>query len=274
MEPPKLEFSHLCLSCFGVSEKKQEPITDLFDQIARNFELEILGRYLWQENQLDGKRVTNFSRHNAANCVVTHHALMIACFGNQFRLNPSLSTISSTSRRAISELKDIMVSREASACFSYRLLQGMFTQVPVPLDEDNWTMYSLKICSQECHVHAFVILQALENNEVIYKIYQSYIGQYNYEEYMKRYDRNYKSAEIFHLLDCLSEFVTSGYWTGKIQRLFSFYFKSDEVNPIGQAIKYKRSLVLRWGNVSRRDFERQAVNFRAAIPEGCKIEVL
>lgn len=270
-------------------------------QYLGRFRLEpdLLGRYLWLTDRLsvsesaklklenrNFKRFAKgkpdiswvtiyFSQRDASNCVLTHDALMTSFFGpncyNKLRLLNRDPIV------AINELRNRMLSREASSSFGSRVhcfLRGHSDVAPDPLNKTNWSVYSVKIykgddaSSREC-LHAFAILQSFENNNLVYKILQSYIGMYNFNEH----DISYNSAEIQTLLNELGELFSSNTWNSRNLHLFSHFFKNSTLPNLGKPISYKRNLELRIGDVTRTSFEDISKQYIEGFPADFKIKV-
>lgn len=273
-----------------------EPITRYLGRCR--LDADILGKYLWFTQRLSvtpsainklqtrniyryiqGKPEISwvtiyFSKMDAWNCVMTHDALMTKFFGlDSYK---KMQKLNNRPELGIEELKNRLLSREASSSLGARLhsiFRGHFDVAPDPLNADNWTICSVKIykggsLSQEC-LHAFAVLQAVENETVVYKILQSYIGLYEFNQH----DITYSSNEILSMLDELGELFSSPTWNAQNLHLFSHYFKNSTLPNEGKKISFERRLELRIGVVTRPSFEAIAQQYRGEYPRNFRIKV-
>lgn len=276
-----------------------EPITKAMDRFSANLEVDILGKYLWAIKELapspeairslhqrnirriaKGKtpvtHVTDYMKvTDASNCVLNQIAILSSFFGQNY--HASLKYLNAEDPlRGIAELREKFLSKEATVSTGYRIqnaFRGNFGVASVPLDENHWTIYAIKIHKGDVFsgeaIHAFAILQAAENGKVIYKILQSYVGQY----YFNQYDATYTTGEMLTFLEELSEVYTSYTWNEKNNHLFSHFFKSNERIREGKTIKFERRLTIQVGEATRAAFEHISREYQRDFPANYRIKI-
>lgn len=211
-------------------------------------------------------------------CGMTVGGLLTSFFGRKFIKSPDYNAIREEPARAVEVMKQVMITQESSNKTLNKIsnfFNGLFENDSIPspvLDENSWTVYSILIKGGLGHV--LVIVQAYVNNEVVYKIYQSFVRQYTLDKYLSQHDYALTRSEVYLLLDEILDYVNATNFTPKSDHLFRHYFNADPRLSIGQEIGFKRELALRWGNVTRESFKKFALEYQAAYPTNLKIKSL
>lgn len=293
MEAPTLSTTLPTPIIFG----RNEPLTSILTRMTQNFETDILGRMLWYYDQLEisperkleirnrnkERRERGLPEENevtidhirqldATSCVYTHNAVMSIFFGKWHRDSKSIKQLGKIPQFAIHDVKLIMAELHNRSILTNQ--RPNFADMINPafvLDENHWTAYSIQIFANHNKKafidHALIILQAKEKDKMTYKILQSYIRQYSFNQH----DLTYSLEHIFLLLDEILHYVTATKWDASHSQLFNDFFHSNQTIQQGKALNESRWIKIRWNTFNRKSLERHASEFRNSFPEHYKI---
>lgn len=132
------------------------------------------------------------------------------------------------------------------------------------LQDDTWNAFSIQITGENSHV--FLLVQAVQNNRVVYKIFQSYVDKYTLKEYLETHTQTFSFEEVNVLLDELLEYVNSKNWTDKGIHLYKHFFDVDFEGFKGKPLYVSCLVDVRTGIVTRESFKTHALNYYKAIP--------
>lgn len=184
----------------------------------------------------------------------------------------NIFSLDRNAEKGVSSLKAILNAHEpASLHQKFRYLQSFFWNPYSTLDQNNWNAYRIGIGGGLGH--ALVLIQAFENNKIVYRVFQSFVEKYTLQDYLKQNNNTLSLSEVNLMLDEILEYVSSKNWTAGTEHLFSHFFKAKMNFKIGDEIPYKRFLRIKWGNVTRQAMKEYSQEYQKAFPAELKFKM-
>lgn len=283
--PPNLVFS---IKPGNQVDYKTHHIFRIYKRIAANYLQEIMGRRLWAFGKLKADLFvdedTNFETYTKD--LIEQRNLNRAKNGksweSQVKVKFSKAMATSCGRTLVGCLashfgKDVSTKNPAILFEGKNLTSDSILEIKTKIlenekqivDENSWFVYGFAIDAGRGH--GFTIIQALKNQEVVYKMYQSYENEYSINDYLDKYNNTYTNAEIFQLMEEIVEYVEGTHWNTKMDHLFSEFFRVKPPKQMGEELTEKaKKCVMMCGRVTRDSFEKHAMEFKADFPSFVK----
>lgn len=285
------------VSFSGGPDYERDHIFELFEKYAASYLMEIYGRHFWSTGKfnlspsaylvrnaknkrraVEGKPPKMTIKHFVDSvtptvCQITEEGLMTALFGPQWD-GPSAKHVLALDKeagQAIASLKNILRAHEPGSLHQRFKSVQTVVWTPYPtLDQNNWNAFRIGIGGGIGH--ALVLIQAYENNQVVYKLYQSFVQKYTLQEYLKQKTNTLTFSEVNLMLDEILDYVVSKTWSAGADHLYSRFFNVKMDYKIGEEISFNRYLRIKWGHVTREAMKQYAQEYQKAFPADLKFK--
>jgi len=219
------------------SRHKLDFVFELFQKFAEHPSEEICPRFFWSERKGCHPDFYEADKYylNITRCGVTTDVLMSSIFGigDLRKVQRILYTTENED-----DLRKAWLQIETNAQLLTKTASTTFFAYLFAIDHKD-----------SFPGHGFIVIQYLDEQEIRYRIFQSYIGKFCLKEYLKKNNNTIDSDEFKIFLTGLQECLLSDKWTNELELFYTKYFNLERAFAVsvGKANPCKRQFILEWG---------------------------